>query len=154
MFPNTMFILKRGGECRIKFVIKHLNMGHLWKGGGQGELHLPSSPLVHRRPTKYLYTSIEYHSGCPLVGIGTLPPPLSPASVPLPRNQRGRADSPAGEGLGESQFRRLEEKLSTLPTLCYYLCTSHHGLNISFPCSNMLVEKHYQNTSLYFFPSV
>jgi len=25
---------------------------------------------------------------------------------------------PAGEGLGESQFRRLEKKLSTLPTLC------------------------------------
>jgi hypothetical protein len=25
--------------------------------------------------------------------------------------------SPAGEGLGESQFRRLEKKLSTLPTL-------------------------------------
>ncbi len=26
----------------------------------------------------------EYHSVCPLVGIGTLPPPLSLASVPLP----------------------------------------------------------------------
>jgi hypothetical protein len=26
----------------------------------------------------------EYHSVCPLVGIGTLPTPLSPASVPLP----------------------------------------------------------------------
>jgi hypothetical protein len=58
----------------------------------------------------------EYHSVCPLVGIGTLPPPLSPASVPLPQNGGG-AHSPAGEGLGESQFRRLEKKLSTLPTL-------------------------------------
>ncbi len=29
----------------------------------------------------------------------------------------GRAHSPTGEGLGESQFRRLEKKLSTLPTL-------------------------------------
>ncbi len=29
-----------------------------------------------------------------------------------------RAHSPAGEGLGESQFRRQEKKLSTLPTLC------------------------------------
>jgi hypothetical protein len=27
------------------------------------------------------------------------------------------APSPTGEGLGESQFRRLEKKLSTLPTL-------------------------------------
>ncbi len=35
------------------------------------------------------------------VGIGTLPNPLSPAAV----------------GVGESQFRRLEKKLSTLPTL-------------------------------------
>jgi hypothetical protein len=26
----------------------------------------------------------EYHSVCPLVGIGTLPTPLSPASLPLP----------------------------------------------------------------------
>jgi hypothetical protein len=41
----------------------------------------------------YIYK--EYHSVCPL------PTPLSPAS----------------EGLGESQFRRLEKKLSTLPTL-------------------------------------
>jgi hypothetical protein len=30
----------------------------------------------------------EYRSACPLVGIGTLPTPLPPASVPLPRNQR------------------------------------------------------------------
>jgi hypothetical protein len=59
----------------------------------------------------------EYHSVCPLVGIGTLPTPLSPASVPLPQNGGGGAHSPAGKGLGESQFRRLEKKLITLPTL-------------------------------------
>jgi hypothetical protein len=63
----------------------------------------------------FIYT--EYHSVCPLVGIGTLPPPLSPASVPLPRYHEGGTYSPAGEGLGESQFRRLEKKLSSLPTL-------------------------------------
>ncbi len=34
--------------------------------------------------TKYIYLK-RYDSACPLVGIGTLPPPLSPASVPLPR---------------------------------------------------------------------
>jgi hypothetical protein len=51
------------------------------------------------------------------VGIGTLPSPLSPASVPLPPEPGGGgAHSPAGGGLGKSQFRRLEEKLSTLPT--------------------------------------
>jgi hypothetical protein len=45
--------------------------------------------------------------------------PLSRQQVcPSPRNQRGGgAHSPAGEGLGESQFRRLEKKFSTLPTL-------------------------------------
>jgi hypothetical protein len=60
---------------------------------------------------------IEYHSVCPLVGIGTLPPPLSPASVPLPPKQGGGAHSPAGEGVGESKFRRLEKTLA-LCLLC------------------------------------
>jgi hypothetical protein len=32
---------------------------------------------------------IEYHSVCPLVGIGAPPLPLPQTSVPLPRNQRG-----------------------------------------------------------------
>jgi hypothetical protein len=50
-----------------------------------------------------------------LVRIGTLPPPLSSASVPLPGG--GHTRLRAGEGLEESQFRRLEKKLSTLPTL-------------------------------------
>ncbi len=51
----------------------------------------------------------KYHSVCPLVGIGT----LSPASVPLPpRTGGGGAHSPAGEGLGESQFRRREKSLA------------------------------------------
>ncbi len=58
----------------------------------------------------------KYCSVCPLVGIGTLPTPLSPASVPIPPDAGG-AHSPAGEGLGESQFRRLE-KSCTLPSLC------------------------------------
>jgi hypothetical protein len=31
----------------------------------------------------------EYRSLCPLVGIGTLPTPLSPASVPLPPELKG-----------------------------------------------------------------
>jgi len=60
----------------------------------------------------------EYHS--PLVGIGTLPTPLSPASVPLPPEPKGGGvHSPAGEGLGESQFRRLEKSLA-LSLLCDY----------------------------------
>ncbi len=37
----------------------------------------------------------EYHSVCPLVGIGTLPlpPPLSPAGVPLPPEPKGEGHS-------------------------------------------------------------
>ncbi len=43
----------------------------------------------------------------PLVGIGTLPTPFSPASVPLPPETGGRGHtSLRGGGLGESQFRR------------------------------------------------
>ncbi len=60
----------------------------------------------------------EYHSVCPLVGIGTIPTQLSPASVPLPPEPGGgHTHLRASEGLGESQFRRLEKRLSTLPTL-------------------------------------
>jgi hypothetical protein len=70
----------------------------------------------------HIYT--EYHIVCSLVGFGTLPPLLSPASVPLPSEPKGGAHSPAGEGVGESQFRRLEKKLSTLPTLCSWPVSS------------------------------
>ncbi len=45
------------------------------------------------------------------------PNPSLASECPSPRTGGG-AHSPAGEGLGESQFRRLEKKLSTLPTLC------------------------------------
>ncbi len=62
----------------------------------------------------------DHHSICPLVGIGALPTPLSPASVPLPPEPGG--STRAGEGLGEFQFRRLEKSLALcllcgLPTL-------------------------------------
>ncbi len=54
------------------------------------------------------------------VGIGTPPTPLPQASVfpPPPGTKGGGAHSPAAKGVGESQYRRLEKKLSTLPTLC------------------------------------
>ncbi len=46
-------------------------------------------------------------------------PNPSPASecAPPPGPKGGEAHSPAAEGVGESQLRRLEKKLSTLPTL-------------------------------------
>jgi hypothetical protein len=44
-------------------------------------------------------------------------PSLASECAPPARAGGGGAHSPAGEGLGESQFRRLEKKLSTLPSL-------------------------------------
>ncbi len=80
-----------------------------------------SSFKVHKTVVNHLKHKVriykEYQSVCPLVGIGTLPTPLSPASVPLPPEPGGGAHSPAGEGLGEYQFLRLAKKLSTKPTL-------------------------------------
>jgi hypothetical protein len=82
-----------------------------------GELKSSTRPaadyLLHN-----VHIFLENYSVCPLVGIGTPPPPLSPASVPPPEPKVGGTDSPAGEGVGESQFRRLEKKPSTLSTLC------------------------------------
>ncbi len=42
------------------------------------------------------------------------PSPASECALP-PRPKGGGAHSPAAKGVGESQFRRLEKKLSTLP---------------------------------------
>jgi hypothetical protein len=45
-------------------------------------------------------------------------PSLASECAPPPEPKGGGvAHSRAGEGLGESQFQRLEKKLSTLPTL-------------------------------------
>ncbi len=47
------------------------------------------------------------------------PSPASKCALPPPPHQRvAGAHWPAAVGVGESQFRRLEKKLSTLPTLC------------------------------------
>jgi hypothetical protein len=46
------------------------------------------------------------------------PNPSLPSECGPPPEPKGRgANSPAGEGMGENQFRRLEKKLNTLPTL-------------------------------------
>ncbi len=69
--------------------------------------------------TKYIYIkSTTVYVPSSKLGLSR---PLSRQRVcPSRRYQRG-AHSPAYEGLGESQFRRLEKKLSTLPTLwCTY----------------------------------
>jgi hypothetical protein len=52
----------------------------------------------------------EYHSVCPLVGMGTPPTPLSQASVPPPPpDPNGGAHSSAEGGVGETQYRPGEK---------------------------------------------
>ncbi len=57
----------------------------------------------------------------PLVGIGTLPTPFSPASVPLPPETggRGHASLRVG-GWGESQFRRGAYTYTVVLFICTY----------------------------------
>ncbi len=43
---------------------------------------------------------------------------LASECAPPPRIKGGGGALACGRGVGESQFRRLEKKLSTLPTLC------------------------------------
>jgi hypothetical protein len=68
--------------------------------------------------TKYVQY-IEYHSVCPLVGTGTLPPPLSLASECAPPPEpKGWGTLACGLGVGGVPIPTTGEKLSTLPTLC------------------------------------
>ncbi len=62
---------------------------------------------------------LEYHNVCPLVRIGTPPPPPLPqASVSLPQNQRGGEDTLAcGWGGGGSQLGRLYSVYSVTPKI-------------------------------------
>jgi hypothetical protein len=70
------------------------------------------------RTTKYLLIYTEHHSVCPLVGIGTPATTFPQASVPSPPGPKGGGPhSPAAKGVREFQLRRrLEKKISTLPT--------------------------------------
>jgi hypothetical protein len=64
----------------------------------------------------------EYHSVCPLAGIGTLPTPFSPASVPLPPQPGGGGtlDRLRVRGWGSSNSDDLRKSLA----LCL-LCVSN-----------------------------
>jgi hypothetical protein len=66
------------------------------------EVFVPQSIYIYRVPQCTV---------CPLVGIGSPNPSLASECAPPPLYQKwGGRHSPAGEGLGESQFRRLEKK--------------------------------------------
>ncbi len=78
-------------------------------------------PLTHKVPVR---TFKEYHRGMSPRRNWDSPQPLSRQRVfPSPQNQGGGAHSPAGEGLGESQFRRLEKSLA----LCLLCALSPHS---------------------------
>jgi hypothetical protein len=114
------------------------NLGAVGERGGQLGCHLHSLPVSRWYTVVYTHRSVVQKGARAIdtstqskdiyripqcmsrpVGIETLPPFSRRRVCPSPRNPRGGgANSPAGEGLGESQFRRLEKKLITLPTLC------------------------------------
>jgi hypothetical protein len=77
---------------------------------------------------------------------------VSECAVPLPPEPGGGgggAHSSACEGLGESQFRRLQKKLSTLPTLCLieFYCLYWYGAKSLrvFLKTNNFPEKNREN---------
>ncbi len=96
-------------------------------------------PPLHMRHTYchkvHLYTAQSTKVNVPSSELG-LSHPLSRQRVyPSPRYQRGGGHTRLGEGLGEPQFRGLEKKLSTLPTLCMLLTVNvlHQLIRIRKP---------------------
>ncbi len=77
--------------------LKGLNVMSKMEGGGKGWWH---------KVRRYR----EYQSVCPLVGIGTLPTPLSPASVPLPPETGGGGTLDCGWGVGGVPIPTTGEK--------------------------------------------
>ncbi len=63
--------------------------------------------------TGHLIVAKEFWDEVNLLQASAYPPPP-------PETKEWETHSPAGEVLGESQFGRLERKLSTLSTLCLY----------------------------------
>jgi hypothetical protein len=84
LFPSKSKLKKAGGMPDDRLLKKQV-----------GGLRLFTSPL----PLSVSAAQCcGYHSVCPFVGIGTLPNPLSPASVPLP-------PEPGGVGLTRLRLR-------------------------------------------------
>jgi hypothetical protein len=96
-------------------------------GGSLGKHHVASVELDSDQVSSVPYSFRPVHKlhiVFPLVGIGTLPPP-SPVSVSAPPliPRGGGLHSSAGEGVGESQFGRLEKKSSRYSVYSAGLCT-------------------------------
>jgi hypothetical protein len=91
-------------------------------------------PMLAKHHKVHIYK--EYHSVCPLVGWDSPIPSLASECAPPHRTGGGGAHSPAGEGLGESQFRRLEKSLAL-----FLLCAKHRPLSHVFPLPRVGVTK-------------
>ncbi len=100
----------------LKYFLNNALFCVKWVQGDCPASGQPDRQLVSQVHKVHLY--IEYHSVCPLVGVGTLP--LSPASVPLsPEPPEGGGGTLAyGWGVGGVPIPMTGEKLGTLPTLC------------------------------------
>jgi hypothetical protein len=61
--------------------------------------------MANISPNQKVHMYVEYHSVCLFVGIGTHPSPASECAPPPGTKGGGGAHSPAGEGVGESQFQ-------------------------------------------------
>jgi hypothetical protein len=99
----------------------------------------PTLRMIHTPHNFYhkvlIYT--EYHSVCLLVGIGT-PQPLSRKRVcPPPPEPKGGGGTLAC-GWGSPNSRRLEKRLSTLPTLCFLSTVLRTNVQASFSLCGIL----------------
>jgi hypothetical protein len=96
---------------------------------------------------------LEYQSVCPIVRIGSPPPPPCPLSrkrVCSPLGTKGGGGNKGGEGAGGSQFERLERKPGTLSTLYWHISTVDDskksvGLSRFISSTNNSLEGHLYN---------
>ncbi len=85
--------------------------------GRKGKIVPRHSIVFETQCTVHIY--LEYHSECPIVGIGTFPPSPASECAPQPRTKEGGGHTllRVRDCMGESQFHLLEKKPSTLSTL-------------------------------------
>ncbi len=109
-------------------------------------LHQPSHPprlysTVHHKVL--IYTYIEHHSVCPLVGIGTPPTPLSQAMPSLPDQMDVEHTRPRLRGWGSPNSDDWRKSLA----LCL-LCAVHLLVSNPTPHNLALTPRSMQNLSI------
>ncbi len=134
-------VLKAGQRSRSVYLPTPLEGSGVWKRETDGTFFeggqwLHNSRLGYPCSTKYVHIYKEYHSVCPLVGIGTLPTPLSPASVPLPPEPGGGGGTLAcGWGVGVLTLW-YPGFLSQADQVCKYILYSDQCCGSGYSISN------------------